>query len=204
MDDTTAKTIDELFRSLARPLWIVTAAEGARRGGLLATWVMPCSLDATRNVLLADLAPNHFTTELVRASRALAVHLLTVDQLDLAFRFALGSGRTTDKFAGVDWQPGPTGSPRISAAAAWLDCRVVDTHATGDREYFWAEVVAGTGLAGATPATDRDLFAAATSDQLARLRANLMADIDLLRPLRDRWLDAQGRTPPTADSAYRA
>ena len=61
------RSIDEALRLVDREIWVVTAAAGERRGGLVATWVSAASIDAKRPVLLAGLAPNHFTTELVQA-----------------------------------------------------------------------------------------------------------------------------------------
>ncbi len=180
--------IDELFRSLARPLWIVTAADGSRQGGLLATWVMPCSLDAERPMLLAALAVSHFTTKLVQASGSFVAHLVGQDRLRQALDFALRSGHSIDKLAGSEWSAGVTGAPRLEGMNAWFECRVVDTHHTGDRYYFWATVVDGQRSVSAPAATDHDLFAFATPEERQLLRANLLADIELLRPASLAWL----------------
>lgn len=57
-----AAEIEGLLRgALDREIWVVTAAAGARRGALTATWVSPVSVDPDRPMLLAGLAPNHFT-----------------------------------------------------------------------------------------------------------------------------------------------
>src|SRR5438132_216552 len=58
--------IDSALRLVDRELWIITASDGPRRGGLVATWVSVASIDRQRPVLLACLAPNRFTTELRR------------------------------------------------------------------------------------------------------------------------------------------
>src|SRR2546429_1095460 len=89
------------LRLIDREMWIVTAASGERRGGLVATWVSAASIDRERPVLLAGLAPNHFTTELVQTSRAFAAHLLRPQQTDLAWNFGRDSGRDRNKFAGL-------------------------------------------------------------------------------------------------------
>src|SRR5262245_5765886 len=103
--------IDAALRHLDRELWVVTSASGARRGGLLATWVSIASIDRQRPVLVAGLSANHFTTELVQASSSFAAHLLRPEQIDLAWNFARDSGRSRDKFAGLEVQSNETGSP---------------------------------------------------------------------------------------------
>src|SRR5947209_13891950 len=103
--------IDADLRLIDREIWIITAADAERRGGLVATWVSSASIDPQRPVLLAGLAPNHFTTELVQANRAFAAHLLRPSQTALAWNFARDSGRDRDKFADLELKTHETGSP---------------------------------------------------------------------------------------------
>ena len=44
----------------------------------------------------------------------LAINILSTDQLDVVNRFA---AKADDKFAGLDWEPGPFGSPMIERSA---------------------------------------------------------------------------------------
>src|SRR4051812_46844621 len=104
-------SIDAALRLLDREVWIVTAAAGQRLGGLVATWVMQASLDPQAPLLVAALAPNHYTTELIEASGAFAAHLITREHIEHVWRFALGSGRTVDKLAGVATRTMVTGAP---------------------------------------------------------------------------------------------
>jgi flavin reductase (DIM6/NTAB) family NADH-FMN oxidoreductase RutF len=183
--------IEQVFRLADRQVWIITAAGGtdglstrdARHGGLVATWVSKSSLDPRRPTLSIAIAANHFTRELIDASGAFAAHLITASQVDLAWRFGLGSGRDRDKLAGVAWSAGPTGSPRLADCRAWLDCRVYDRHDGGDRIYYWADVVAGAADGSGEPLTESRLIALADDAQKAQLRREMAADIDLQRPL---------------------
>jgi flavin reductase (DIM6/NTAB) family NADH-FMN oxidoreductase RutF len=98
---------DAALRLLDREIWIVTSAaysgplapraEMSSRGGLVATSVSPASIDRERPVLLAGIAPIHFTAELIDASQAFTAHLLREDQWPLAWDFARDSGRNRDK-----------------------------------------------------------------------------------------------------------
>src|SRR5436190_17382603 len=116
--------IEQLFHLVDREIWIVTAVAEQRRGGLVATWVMRASLDPEAPLVVVGLAPNHHTTELVLSSGAFALHLLTQEQLELVWRFALGSSRDRDKLAGLATTAGETGAPILADCLAWLDCRV--------------------------------------------------------------------------------
>ena len=132
-----------LCKSLDPPLWIVTAAAGHESGGLLATFVSQASIAADCPRILAGIGKSHRTWELIEASGGFAVHLLTMSQehLDWADRFGLESGRTSDKFAGLQSRQGQTGSPILEDAAAWAECKVEARFDTGDRTIYLAEVV---------------------------------------------------------------
>ncbi|MFF9041199.1 flavin reductase family protein [Streptomyces sp. NPDC014892] len=58
------------------------------------------------------------------------VNVLGADQGELCRRFAVSGA---DKFAGVAHTPAPaTGSPRLTGAAAWIDCTIHAVHPGGD------------------------------------------------------------------------
>ncbi len=187
MDDASSEAIGSVLQSLHHDLWIVTAADGDRRGGLVATWVMQASLDLDPGIMVISLAVNHFTRELVDASGAFSLHLIAERHAAMAVRFATKSGRDIDKLEGVGWTVGVTGAPRLSDVLGWLDCRVIARLSSGDRIYYWAEVAAGGGPMDAKPLTDIQWFSRLEDEDLARLQAGRNNDIRLHRPLFDQW-----------------
>lgn len=191
-DPFDAAAIEEVFRLADRPIWLVTAAAGQRRGGLVATFVEPASIDANDPRVVIGLAPNHFTAELVLAGSAFGLHLISIDHIALAWRFALASGRGGDKLAGCWWRPGASGAPLLAECLAWLDCRVIDRWDIGDRLFFLAEVLAGGRVAVGRPLTESDLLQAAAPEQHAALRAGREADLAVQRPLRQAWSKKKG------------
>ena len=171
-----------------RELWIVTSADGTRRGGLVATWVSVASLDPEKPILLAGLAPNHFTTELVQNSKRFAAHLLRPDQVDLAWNFAKDSGRARDKLAGLNLTTAETGAPILADCLAWFDCQIFNRYKTGDRNFFWADVLASERAdANVTPLREQEFFRGLTTDQKQVLAAARSADTATLKPAHDEW-----------------
>lgn len=140
--------------------------------------------------MLAGIAPNHFTCELIDASNAFVAHLIAESQIELAWTFAIGSGRDRDKFLGVDTITAPSGSPVLSGCLAWLDCRVISRLDTGDRVYFWGEVIGSGEVGSGVPLREQDLFHAASDEQLRQLRDGRDHDIAVQRPLREAWLES--------------
>ncbi|MEX0867194.1 MAG: flavin reductase family protein [Pirellulales bacterium] len=181
------ETINQVFGLLDREVWIVTSAFAGDRGGLLATWVSQASIDPDDPLVVIALAVNHHTKDLVDRGGAFGLHLIAREQIDLAWRFALGSGRDRDKLAGVDQSPQMTGAPILADCLAWLDCQVIDRHEAADRKLFWGRVLGGGVQRGGTPLRERELLASASAEQSQALKRDLQSDIELQRPLITAW-----------------
>ncbi len=179
--------VDSIFRLVDREIWIVTATNGSRRGGLVATWVSRASLDPQSPVVAVAIAPHHLTAELIDGSGAFAAHLIGEEHIELVWNFAIGSGLQRDKLANLDLMTAETGSPVLRDCIAWLDCRVFARLDGGDRTYYWADVVASGIPAPGVPLTERRVIELANDQQRSALQADLRADVALQRPLRDSW-----------------
>ena len=171
--------INQLIKCLGREAWIVTSAHAGQRNGLIATFVSPISIVPELPRFAVALSKLHHTWTLVEGSGVLAVHLLTSEQTDLAFRFGTQTGREVDKFAGVPYHTGITGCPLLSGAKGWLECRVEASFDTGDRTIYLVEVVAGDFSNDFSPLTQSQLLGMATPEQLQILRTQLAADAEL-------------------------
>ena len=176
-----------LLQLINREIWIVTARAGLDRGGLVATWVSVASLDDTRPVMLAGIAPNHHTRDLIDRSRAFALHLVTAEQVEVAFQFALGSGRDRDKLAGVDMCESGLGNPIVQQSLAWFDCKVFARYETGDRVFYWADVVESGQFRAGQPLREHEMLSLASDEQKGRLKADRDADVALQRPWHVAW-----------------
>ncbi len=187
-----------IFRRVVREVWIVTAAYRGHRGGSTVTWLSAASIDAAQPTVLVGLAPNHFTAELVEASGEFAAHLLREDQAELAWHFAAISGRNHDKLAGLECEPAAGGLPLLRDCLARVTCRVYDRKATGDRTYYWADVVDVRELGNARPLTDQAWFAGLPDSRRRMLGEQLLSDVEQQRPWQAEWrssLSAGDRRP---------
>jgi flavin reductase (DIM6/NTAB) family NADH-FMN oxidoreductase RutF len=182
-------------------LWVVTAAAGGRRGGLVATFVSEASIVPEWPRLVAGLARQHHTWALVEASGAFAVHLFGEDRLDWIWRFGLGSGRDRDKLAGLEVRQAVTGAPILEAALGWLDCRVEARLDTGDRTVYLAAVERGALSRSGRPLTVKRMMALAPAARRGELERRLAADAAVDRAAIRSWRSAQpaaetGASPP--------
>jgi flavin reductase (DIM6/NTAB) family NADH-FMN oxidoreductase RutF len=168
--------VNQVFATIDRELWLVTARAGFRRGGLLATFVNQASIVPDLPRVLVGLARQHFTHELVEASGAFALHLLGEEHLEWAWRFGLESGQDVDKLAGLAHTDKATGSPVLTEAPAWLDCRVEARLDSGDRTIYLAEVVDGHMVGNQPVLTVKRLLQLAPGDKLRQLKEALARD----------------------------
>jgi flavin reductase (DIM6/NTAB) family NADH-FMN oxidoreductase RutF len=165
-----------LFQRLDRELWVVTAQSGARRGGLIATFVSQASIVPELPRMIVGIAQHHHTWHLIEASGAFALHLLAESQLDWVWRFGLQSGHDVDKLAGLEVQAGLSGAPILTAAPGWLDCRVEARLDTGDRTVYLAEVVDAQGPAEVTLLTVSRLRQTIPDDRRSTLLEQMSRD----------------------------
>lgn len=163
------ETSGTVFELLDRELWLLTTDTGEARNGLICTFVSKASIVPELPRMAVGLAKQHHTCELVQRSGRMCLHLLWPDQLDLVWRFALASGRDTDKFAGLDTAGSPLGNPLLPTALAWLDCRVETTLDMGDRTLFVAAVEHAASNGHSVPLSVNRLYYEAPDEQRERL-----------------------------------
>jgi flavin reductase (DIM6/NTAB) family NADH-FMN oxidoreductase RutF len=191
-----AASVEAIFGRLDRELWLVTAHAGPRRGGLIATFVSQASIVTELPRVIVGLARHHHTWELVEASRAFALHLLAEEHVDWVFDFGARSGRDVDKFAGRSVQSAITGSPILTDAVAWLDCRVESRLDTGDRTVYLAEVVEARQARPVPPLTVQQFLRLAPKEKLSILKEQLTSDAAVDAAAIRAWRQRTGHPPP--------
>jgi len=116
---------------------VVAACHDGRLGGLAVAWATQV---ATNRVLIC-VGKQSSTRELILASGAFGLSVLTRDQLEVARLFGTTSSRDTDKFAGLAYHTGSTCSPLLDDCALTLDCRVAHVFDLDGSKLIVGEVV---------------------------------------------------------------
>jgi flavin reductase (DIM6/NTAB) family NADH-FMN oxidoreductase RutF len=161
--------VSQIWTEVDPAVWLVTARAGDASGGLIATFVNQASIAPEYPRMLVGLSRQHHTWKLIDASGAFALHLVDEDHVDWVWRFGLQSGWKTDKLQGMNFNLGKTGSPLLTEARAWLDCRVEARLNTGDRTAYLAEVVVADYRKGASILTVQRLLQLAPPEKLQLL-----------------------------------
>ena len=116
---------------------VVTAALDGQTFGMTCQSFFSVSLDPP----LVAFAPSKTSRSYaeIRKAGAFCLNILSEDQQEMCGGFARSG---VDKFAGVGWTEGPTGSPIIDGVLAWVDCTLEAEHEAGDHQLVVGRVVA--------------------------------------------------------------
>jgi 3-hydroxy-9,10-secoandrosta-1,3,5(10)-triene-9,17-dione monooxygenase reductase component len=127
----------EVLGHFATGVTVVTALEEGVPVGFTCQSFAALSLDPP----MVILAPARSSTSWPRIAQAGAfcVNILEEHQEVLARTFAVSGG---DKFDGVGWSQGVTGSPVITGSLAVVECQLGDIFDGGDHELVTGHVVA--------------------------------------------------------------
>jgi flavin reductase (DIM6/NTAB) family NADH-FMN oxidoreductase RutF len=113
----------------------ITAAPDGQPAGLIVNSLTSVSLDPP----LVSFCPSRRSLTWQRMQRTghFAVNVLGRQHERFAIR-ATPAG--ADRFAGLDWQSGPHGTPLLTDALATLECQIVGQHPAGDHWIVGARV----------------------------------------------------------------
>ncbi len=113
---------------------IATRAQDGRYVGLTASSFNSLSLEPP--LILWSLASTAASLEVFKGQRFFSVSILSVEQVDLARRFA---ARVPDRFEGVAVHEGLDGIPLIDGAVGWFECERRTQYQHGDHWLFIGE-----------------------------------------------------------------
>ena len=105
----------------------VTAAPGGEPAGLIVNSLASVSLEPP----LVSFCPSRssLTWARMRTARRFGVSLLGRQHQGFV---ASATPAGADRFAGLDWEPGPGGAPLLTNALACMECAIVAEHPAGD------------------------------------------------------------------------
>lgn len=149
--------IEEVKRaiySFTYGVYIVTTRLGDSISGMTAVWVTQVSKDPV--AIVVGMTPESATTRLLMESHVFAVNVLSLEQKDLAYAMGRVSSSEADKFVGVPTFTGETGSPILSEAIAYLECRVISETKVGSHWAIIGEVINGAPLRDLEPSVYRN------------------------------------------------
>jgi len=129
---------DIVAKAITHGVYIVTARTQERINGMTAAWISQVSMNPV--LLMVSVAPARYTYGLIKESGYFAINVLAEGQEGLAQSFGFRSGRKHDKFQNIPYFEAQHGSPVLSDAMAYFECRLVDDFTAGDHTLFIGNV----------------------------------------------------------------
>lgn len=123
-------------RQFVTGVTVVTAMDDEVPRGLAVNAFSSISLEPPTVMVCVQRTSS--THDCLFRSDHLAINILSTDQLDVVNRFAR---RSPDKFADLDWVPGPFGSPMIPRSAAQMEVAIRERLQASTHTVFICRVV---------------------------------------------------------------
>jgi Conserved protein/domain typically associated with flavoprotein oxygenases, DIM6/NTAB family len=142
MSKEEGASVASAFWSLA-PVIAITSSWGGRVNAQIAVTAVTASIVHSVPRLLVGIWKGNYTHELIINSKALTVHLLRRDQLELVKNFGFYTGREREKLKNIPYALGVTGSPVLKDVHSYAECRVINAMDGGDMTAFLVDVVDG-------------------------------------------------------------
>jgi flavin reductase (DIM6/NTAB) family NADH-FMN oxidoreductase RutF len=114
---------------------VTTLDPAGTPAGLTVSSFTPVSLDPPLVALFVGEQAS--ARPALQSAPGFAVNILGSGQAEIAVRFATTG---LDRFAGLDWYPGPGGWPRLPGALSWLVCTTTLIQPAGDHLLLLGEV----------------------------------------------------------------
>ncbi len=130
--------IQDVLATFVHGVYIIGAKQGDKVNGMSVAWVSQCSFSP--KMVSVAISPERFTYELIEGTGRFSVCLLSKEQIDIAKKFGLSSGRNLDKFQGVDYEL-VEGVPVLTDCLSWLVCRVEGKMEVGDHYLFAGRII---------------------------------------------------------------
>ena len=137
MDADAKKTA---LRMIPYGLYVLTAE--SEDGGVTAStvnWVTQASFAPP--LVAVGVKADSTAHEVIKKAGNFALNILGKGQDSLAFAFFKPVEREGNSIGGESFTAGKTGAPLLSAAAAYVECSLVETLEKGDHSVFLGEVV---------------------------------------------------------------
>ena len=137
-----ATSVEQAVGRIVGSLCVLTAKEGDRSSGMLASWVAQASFSPPG--LTIAVAKDRAVETLTHSGNKFVLNILKEgDHLGLMKHFLKPFGPAQDRFADVATQETESGSPILTDALAYLECSVQNRMESGDHWLVYATVESG-------------------------------------------------------------
>ena len=143
----------DAFFKLTYGLYIVSSKKGDKLNGHINNTVFQTTAEPATLALCVN--KNNLTCDFIKDSKVFSVSVLD-ESVDMKFigQFGFKSGRDIDKFDGINYKIGNTGSPIVlDNSLSYFECEVITSFDLGTHLLFHAKIVDAETIKDAEPLT---------------------------------------------------
>lgn len=148
MDEQTRGRVAKAIGRIPSGCSIITARSGARRTGMLASWVQQAGMEPP--AISVAIKHGRPIVDLIEESGAFVLNVLGESPTAAFKHFGKGFAPEEDAFVGLDITEAP-GGVLIPGRIGWISAKVLGKLDAGDHAVFVAEVTYGEGDVEARP-----------------------------------------------------
>ncbi|WP_433602413.1 flavin reductase family protein [Nocardia sp. CA-135953] len=130
------EVMKQVNRQFVTGVTVITTMDGDVPKGLAVNAFASVSLTPPTVMVCVQRTSN--THDCLFRSDHLAINIVSTDQLHVVERFA---SKSDDKFTGLDWRPGPFGSPLIDLSSAQMEVEIRERLQTSTHTVFVCRVL---------------------------------------------------------------
>ncbi len=130
---------EKVFRKILNGVFVVTTTGRDKVNGMTVAWATRVSFKPP--MVSISVGKTRYSHDLIMRSTVFALNILSEKQIAQGKHFGFKSGRSTDKFKGIEYTTRITGSPILKDIAGYFDCKVVNSCDAGDHTIFVGEVL---------------------------------------------------------------
>lgn len=134
-----SKIRKDTLRKLSNGIYVITSSSGDRHGAATVTWLSQASFKPP--LVMAAIRPDSNVFKCLAESGVAAVHILDLNQQEMARRFFTPTKAHNGTINGEPFEPGLTRAPILQNAFAHFECLVRQIVKLGDHAVVIMEVV---------------------------------------------------------------
>jgi flavin reductase (DIM6/NTAB) family NADH-FMN oxidoreductase RutF len=148
-DADPTKALAAALGRIPSGLFVLTAVDGPRETGMLASWVQQCSFNPP--LLSVAVRPDRQVAGWLTAGAAFTINILDDTQTDMVAHFGRGFKPDEQAFTNLEVSRPGGAPPVLDDALAYLECRVESRCSAGDHDLILGRIIAGKVLGDGRP-----------------------------------------------------
>lgn len=127
-----------VLRKFLYGIYLLTCCKGEEINGMPVSWVSQISFDP--QLIMVAVHKDRYSHDMIKSSNCFALNLLRKDQRAIMDQFMKKGVTKGEKFKGINYGRGITGTPLLSDTIGFVECEVVSSFQPGDHTLFIAKI----------------------------------------------------------------